>query len=186
VWVPIWPLNLKEWLDGITKGRTFATNGPLTEFKLGGEMVGSELKFNAAQAAVPFAAKLRSIVPVDHLEVVCNGKVTRDLKLDGARDTADVAGTIPLNESGWCVLRAWSEKAEYPVMDKYAYATTSPVYVTIGGKRAYSREDAEYFKAWIDRTIEVTEEYPDWNSAAEKELVMKRLRNARGVYEGLK
>ncbi len=186
VWVPVWPLNLKEWLDGITKGRTFATNGPLIEFKLGGEMVGSELKFDSAQAAVPFTAKLRSIVPVDHLEVVCNGKVAQELKLEGTHDTADVAGTIPVDESGWCVLRAWSDKAEYPVMDKYAYATTSPVYVTIRGKRAYSREDAEYFKAWIDRTIEVTENYPDWNSAAEKELVMKRLRDARGVYEGMK
>ncbi len=186
VWTPSWPVSIDTWMDELKQGRTFATNGPLIEFKLGGEMVGSELKFDAAQAAVPFTAKLRSIVPVDHLEVVCNGKVARELKLEGPRDTADVTGTIPVNDSGWCVLRAWSDKAEYPVMDNYAYATTSPMYVTIGRKRAYSREDAEYFKAWIDRTIEVTEEYPDWNSKAEKELVMKRLREARGVYEGMK
>ena len=186
VWTPEWPVSIETWMDELKQGRTFATNGPLIEFKLDGEMVGSELKFDAAQAGVPFTAKLRSIVPVDHLEVVCNGKVVRDLKLSGARDTADVTGTIPLNESGWCVLRAWSDKAEYPVMDNYAYATTSPVYVTIGGRRAYFREDTEYFKAWIDRTIAVTEKYPDWNSGAEKELVMKRLREARGVYEGMK
>ncbi|HYA62270.1 MAG TPA: hypothetical protein VED66_03655, partial [Candidatus Sulfotelmatobacter sp.] len=152
----------------------------------GGQMVGSEVKFDAPQSAVPFAAKLRSIVPVDHLEVVCNGKVARDFKLEGEREPADVTGTIPLNESGWCVLRAWSERAEYPVMDNYAYATTSPVYVTISGKRAYSKEDAEYFKAWIDRTMEITEQYPDWNSVGEKQYVMKRLREARAVYEGLK
>jgi hypothetical protein len=70
-------------------------------------------------------------------------------------------------------------------MDNYSYATTSPVYVTIGGKRAYSRKDAEYFEAWIGRTIELTSQYPDWNSAAEKELVLKRLREARTVYENL-
>jgi TolB protein len=186
VQVPLGQLKFKEWTKSLAEGRTFATNGPLIEFKLSGEMVGSELKFDAAQAAVPFTARLRSIVPVDHLEVVCNGKVAQSLLLDGAKETADMTGTIPLSESGWCVLRAWSEKAEYPVMDNYAYATTSPVYVTIGGKRAYAREDAEYFKAWIERTIEVTKDYPDWNSAAEKELVMKRLRDARGVYEGLK
>jgi len=186
VWTPSWPASIETWMDELKQGRTFATNGPLIEFKLGGEMVGSELRFDAAQAGVPFIAKLRSIVPVDHLEVVCNGKVARELKLEGARDTADATGTIPLSESGWCVLRAWSDKAEYPVMDNYAYATTSPVYVTIAGKRAYSREDAEYFKAWIDRTIEVTEKYPDWNSAAEKDLVMKRLREARAVYELMK
>ena len=186
VWTPEWPVSIETWMDELKQGRTFATNGPLIEFKLGGEMVGSELKFDAAQAGVPFMAKLRSIVPVDHLEVVCNGKVARELKLEGARETADFTGTIPLSESGWCVLRAWSDKAEYPVMDNYAYATTCPVYVTIGGKRAYAREDAEYFEAWIDRTIEVTEKYPDWNSAAEKDLVMKRLRDTRAVYEGMK
>jgi hypothetical protein len=122
---------------------------------------------------------------VDHLEIVCNGKVTQDFKPTGTRESVDVTGAIPIKESGWCVLRAWSDKPEYPVLDKYAYATTSPVYVTIGGKRAYSKEDAQYFEAWIDRTIEVTEKYPDWNSPEEKQYVMKKLKDARAVYEGL-
>ena len=185
VWTPVWPASIDTWMDELKHGRTFATNGPLIEFKLGGEMVGSELKFDASQTAVLFRAKLRSIVPVDHLEVVCNGKVVKTLATDTARESADINGTLSLQESGWCVLRAWSEKAEYPVMDNYTYATTSPVYVTIGGKRAYSKKDAEYFEAWIDRTIEVTSQYPDWNSVAEKELVLKRLREARTVYENL-
>ena len=185
VWTPGWPASVDTWIDGLKHGRTFATNGPLLEFKLGGEMVGGALKFDAPQSAVPFTAKLRSIVPVDHLELVCNGKVAQSLELDGARESADASGTISLNESGWCVLRAWSEKAEYPVMDNYEYATTSPVYVTISAKRAYSKEDAEYFKAWIDRTIEITEAYPDWNSGEEKKYVMSRLREARAVYEAM-
>jgi Tol biopolymer transport system component len=183
VWVPAGPLNRKEWLDGIKGGRTFATNGPLIDFTLGGEMVGSELKFDKPQAGVPFTAKLRSIVPVDHLELVCNGKVISSLLLDGAKETADMKGEIPLKQSGWCVLRAWSKKAEYPVLDEYAYATTSPVYVTIAGRRAYSKEDAEYFKAWIDRAIEITDAYPDWNSPGEKQGVMKKLREARAIYD---
>ena len=185
VWTPGWPASIDTWMDELKQGRTFATNGPLIEFKLGGEMVGSELKFDSPQAAVPFTAKLRSIVPVDHLEVVCNGKVVKTLPTDAAKESADINGSLPLQESGWCVLRAWSEKAEYPVMDNYTYATTSPVYVTIAGKRAYARKDAEYFTAWIDRTIEVTSQYPDWNSPAEKELVLKRLHEARAVYENL-
>jgi TolB protein len=186
VWTPAWPVSIDIWLDELKQGRTFATNGPLVEFKLAGEMVGSELKFDTQQNAVPFTAKLRSIVPVDHLEVVCNGKVVRDLKLEGERESADASGTIPLSESGWCVLRTWSEKAEYPVLDNYAYATTSPVYVTIGGKRAYSKQDAEYFVSWIDRTIEITDAYPDWNSAEEKQYVMGKLREARKVYQEMK
>ena len=185
VWTPVWPASIDTWIDELKQGRTFATNGPLIEFKLGGEMVGSELKFDAPPAALPFTAKLRSIVPVDHLEVVCNGKVVESLPTGTTKEFADIKGSLPLQESGWCVLRAWSEKAEYPVMDNYTYATTSPVYVTIAGKRAYSKKDSEYFQAWIDRTIEVTTQYPDWNSAEEKDLVLQKLLEARTVYQNL-
>jgi TolB protein len=184
-WVPRWPLNIEVWFDALKKGRTFATNGPLIEFTLGGQRVGDELKFDGAQGSVPFTAKLRSIVPVDHFEVICNGRVVQTLKLGGARDSADVTGTLPLKESGWCVLRASSDNAEYPVLDNYVYATTSPVYVTIGGKSPRSPEDAKYFAAWIDRTIDTTSRYPDWNSAGEKEYVLRRLAEAKAVYEKL-
>jgi len=125
-------------------------------------------------------------VPVDYLEVVCNGRVERNLKLGAARDSADVSGTIPLEESGWCVLRASSDKAEYPVLDNYVYATTSPIYATISGKPPHSPEDAKYFSAWIERVIEATSQYPDWNSAAEKEYVLSKLTEAKQVFEKMR
>jgi len=174
------------WFEALKYGRTFATNGPLIEFTLGGQRIGDELKFDARQAAVPFTVKLRSIVPVDHLEVVCNGRVAQNLKLGAGRDSADVSGTLPLKESGWCVLRASSDKAEYPVLDNYVYATTSPVYVTIGGKPPRSPEDARYFSAWIDRVIEATSHYPDWNSTAEKQGVLGKLGEAKQVFEKMR
>src|SRR5260221_69550 len=130
VWVPAWPLNLQMWMSGLRHGRTFATNGPLVNFTLGKEIVGSELQLEAPKT-VPFTARLRSVVPADHLQVVCDGKVVKSLSLDGKRDSVDIEGTLPISASGWCLLRAWSEKAEYPVLDNYAYATTSPVYINV-------------------------------------------------------
>jgi TolB protein len=185
-WVPEWPVNVELWYEALKKGRTFATNGPLLEFTLGGQRVGDELKFDAPQTSVPFTAKLRSIVPVDRLEVVCNGRVTESLKLEGAKDSANVTGTIPLQESGWCVLRASSDQSEYPVLDNYVYATTSPVYWTIGGKPPRSPEDAKYFSAWIDRVMDATSHYPDWNSPAEKEYVLNKLAAAKQIFEKLR
>jgi TolB protein len=176
-------INLDSWMDSLKNGRTFATNGPLINFTLNGELAGSELKLEKPQQEVAFTARLRSIVPVDHLEVVCNGKVVEDVKLKGAQDTADVKGTIPISESGWCLLRTYSDKAVYPVLDHYAYATTSPVYVTVAGAKPRSPEDAKYFAAWIARTMEITGAYPDWNGLEEKELVMHRLREAKAIYE---
>ena len=184
-WVPEWPLGVALWFEALKKGRTFATNGPLIEFTLGGRRVGDELSLDRAQDAVSFTAKLRSIVPVDHLELVCNGRVVKSFLLDGAKVSADTKGTIPLKESGWCVLRASSDKAEYPVLDHYAYATTSPIYVTIGGKAPRSPEDAKYFAAWIDRVADITSRYPDWNSPEEKKLVLGRLRDAKQIFEAM-
>jgi hypothetical protein len=46
-----------------------------------------------------------------------------------------------------------------------------------------SPEDAKYFAAWIARTIEITAAYPDWNSPQEKELVLRRLNEAKQIYE---
>ena len=180
--VPAGPVRIETFLDALKNGRTVATNGPLLDFSLGGQNTGGELKFAAGQAGVPFKAKMRSIVPVDHLEIVCNGVVVKSL---AAKDTADVSGTIPVKESGWCLLRASSDKAEYPVLDNYVYATTSPIYVTVGGKKARSPEDAKYFVAWIERTIETTSNYPDWNSVAEKESVMRKLDEAKRVLVGM-
>jgi TolB protein len=176
----------EAWYAALRAGRTFATNGPLLSFRLGDAGVGDELKFSGVQATVGFVASMTSVAPVDHLEIVCNGRVVSSLALSGTRDRAAVTGAIPVKESGWCVLRAWSEKAVWPVMDKYAYATTSPIYVTVAGSKPRSPEDAKYFAAWIARTIEITGAYLDWNSASEKELVMKRLADARAIYDGMR
>ena len=178
-------LDARTFLQELKNGRTFSTNGPLLEFSMGGQEIGDELTFAQPQNAVGFTAKLRSIVPVDHLEVVCNGRVAATLQLDGARTSSDVTGTIPIRESGWCVLRASSDAAEYPVLDNYVYATTSPIYVSVGGEKARSPEDAEYFVAWIDRVAEATAGYPDWNSVDEKKYVLGRIAEARGIYLGL-
>jgi len=98
----------------------------------------------------------------------------------------EASGVVAFDGSGWCLVRASSDRAEYPVLENYVYATTSPVYVTIGGRRPSSSEDAKYFVDWMERVIGATQRYPDWNSAGEKELVMKRLLEAKRVYEGLR
>ncbi len=179
------PLSMPEWLAALKAGRSVATNGPLLDFTLGGLPIGSELVLAQARAAVPFTAHLSSIVPLDHFELVCNGRVVRDFKLKGVRTAADIAGNVPLKQSGWCALRATSDKGEYPILDTYVNATTSPVYVTIAGQRPRSSEDAKYFIAWIDRVTESTSAYPDWNSAAEKAAVLAELKAGRAEFEKL-
>jgi len=180
--VPDGEVKVPDWLQGLKQGRSFATNGPLLGLRLGGAAVGDELKFAAAQPRVSFSAHLRSIVPVDQLDLVCNGRVMRSFVKRAPIDHGDFEGTIPLSGSGWCVLRASTAAAREEVLDNYVYATTSPIYVTIGGAAPHSPQDAKYFAAWIDRLSEAAMSYPDWNNAAEKRGVLDRLAQAKAQF----
>ena len=175
----------KTWMAALKAGRTFATNGPLLGFSLGGAGIGDELKFDAAQPRVKFSVRLRSIVAVEHLELVCNGRVVRSLLARKAVDHGEFSGTVALKDSGWCVVRSSTDAGRYPVLDTYVYATTSPIYVTVAGRPPRSPDDARFFSAWIDRMTETTSAYPDWNNAAEKQHVLERLAQAKAVFVGM-
>jgi TolB protein len=178
------PLNSDAWLDALRQGRTFATNGPLLDFSLGGKPIGGGVELGHSQP-VAFTARLRSIVPVEHAQIVCNGQVVRELTLAAQHDALTASGTLPITSSGWCLLRAFSAKAEYPILDNLVYATTSPVYVSVGGAKPRSPEDARYFAAWVEHLLKTTAAYPDWNSAGEKAGVLSELQAALTVYQQL-
>ena len=84
-------LKLDEgFYPALKRGATFVSNGPLVWFRLGEKTPGGEVKLAAGKHAVKFSAWLRSMVPVDHLEVVCNGKVVQAFELKGGRDSGDL------------------------------------------------------------------------------------------------
>ena len=173
-------------IDSLKQGRTFATNGPLLAFTLGGKTVGEELNLPAGENKVSFTSWLRSFIPVDRLQLVCNGNVVRDLKMNAYRQSSDEKDTISISQSGWCVLRASSDKPEHPVLDDYVYATTSPIYVRVAGSAPKPTDDAEYFIGWIDRLTETTKANKNWNTTAERVSVLTMLDQARQIYVGLR
>ena len=172
-------------LEALRQGHTFATNGPLLGLTLGGKQAGDELKLPAGENQVPFTAWLRSFVPVDHLELVCNGNVVRNLDLNGGRQSADAHGSIPIAQTGWCILRASSDGPEDPVFDDYVYATTSPIYLKVAGSAPHPAADAAFFVTWIDRLTNAATANTNWNTPAERASVLQMLVKARQVYVDL-
>jgi TolB protein len=173
------PLEHRRWLAALKAGRSFATNGPLLDFTLEGKGLGDELALPAGGRELVARVRLRSIVPVDHLEIVRNGEVVADIPLSGDRTTVSTTLRIPARKSGWYLLRARGDGSANPILDVYPYATTSPIYVTVGGEPVRSRADAEYFIAWIDRLNAAAVANQDWNSKDEKSGVLEMLRLAR-------
>jgi TolB protein len=175
-------LDHRGWLAGIKAGRTFVSNAPLLAFTLGGRGIGEEAKLPPGSHLLTAVVGLESNVPVDHLEIVGNGAVVATLPLRGGGTTAHDTVAIPVTRSGWYVLRAYSDRAELPVLDLYPFASTSPIYVRVGDEPVRSREDAEFFVRWIDRVEQGVQRHAGWNTAGEQAAVLHLLREARAVY----
>jgi len=175
-------LDHGSWLGGLKAGRTFVTNAPLLDFSLAGRAIGDEIVLSAGSHQLSARVGMRSNVPVDHLEVIGNGKVVATIPLRGDRTRATDTIVIPVTSSGWYVLRAYADRAELPVLDLYPFASTSPIYVRVGDQPVRSTEDAAFFVRWIDRIDQATRASSAWNTAAEQAGVLRTLAQARAVF----
>jgi hypothetical protein len=171
------------WLEALAAGRTMATNGPLLGLQVNEQDPGGQIELPGGAHRLSIEAFLRSIVPVDHLEIVFNGEVIEAIDLASARQAADFTGSVTVDRSGWLLLRAWNDDAHPDVFDLWPYATTNPVFIEIGGEPVRCAEDAEYFLAWIERVREHTVASDDYNRDKEKQAVLAHIDAAREVFE---
>ena len=173
------PLTRRGFYQGLKAGRTFVTNGPLLGFTLGGVSVGDKLTLSAGSRRITARVTLRSMVPVERLEIIRNGEIAGSIPLTG--DSTTVTATVPLmvDRSGWYLVRAWSHGARAPVLDLHPMATTSPIYVTVGGQPVRSPEDAAYFLAWMDRLEQAARANSGYNTDQERDHILGLIDAAR-------
>ncbi len=176
------PLDHASFLAGVKAGRTFATNGPLVELSLDGKEAGDELMLPSGGRAVSARVRLRSIVPVDRLEIVGNGAVVAEIPLAESGTSASATVALSIARSGWYTLRAYATSARHPVLDAYPFGTTSPIYVTVGGEPVRSPADAAWFIAWVDRLAAAARAHEGWNDAAERDEVLRMIARARAEF----
>lgn len=173
--------RLHAWLAGLHAGRTLATNAPLLGLTVEGHSPGADLSVPAGKAELAYKGFLRSIVPMDHLELVMNGRVVRTIALTGARTSADFVGTLPVAGNGWLLMRAWNDAANPEIFDIYPYATTNAFSFHTDGAATHCGSDAEFFLHWIDQLEGAATMHPDYNSAQERDSTLAEIRAARAI-----
>jgi TolB protein len=167
--------------SALKAGRTFATNGPLLGLEIDGKHPGDTIERNAP-AKLHYRIALRSFVPVDHLDLVQNGRVVKSFIIAANRQRFNAEGEIDASSDGWVVLRAWNDGSSPLVLDIYPYATTSPIYLDLPAGPPPDRQSAAYFVAWLDRTIADAASRTDYRTEAERDGILKYLREARARY----
>ena len=124
--VPDGALDSGRWLEALRQGRSFRDQRATAESRdrrtshRRGRDAGAR-----ADPAVPRAAEL------DRAARSRAGRVQRhgwcaSCRWIGRRRSLSVSGTLALDAGGWCLLRAFSARAEYPILDNFVYATSSP------------------------------------------------------------
>jgi hypothetical protein len=177
------PLDRARWYGALKAGKSFATNGPLLRFTLRDTGIGGEVTVPAGSYRMAARVSMRSLVPIDRLEIIGNGAVVADLPLGGDRTALDTTVILDVSRSGWFLLRGYGSRAVEPVLDIHPYATTSPVYVTVGGQPVRRSEDAAYFLRWLDRLAHAAGAYQGWNTSQERREVLARIAAARAEFE---
>lgn len=124
---PDGPFSYQSYLAALKAGRSFVTNGPLLDVRIGGQQPGDVVP---AGANVPFRIVLRSAVPVAKVEVVVNGTVAWSSAGVDSSGTREFTGTLRLPTAGWVAVRATGPRTErWPAMDSYAFAHTAPIWI---------------------------------------------------------
>jgi len=176
------PLSASAWLEGLAKGRTFFSTGPLLDFRVNGRLPGDVIRLPAAGGAVTIEGTVWSLGRLSKVVVNHRRGVLREIPLDAQGAAAHFKDSIQVTESDWFSLAA--EGPQDPRLDAtYLLAATNTVRVYVGDQKIRDRAAAEYFIRWIDKLREQTEKWPWWASQSEKEHVLAQYEEARRVYQ---
>jgi len=128
------PFSYASWLEGIRKGRTFVTNGPLLEFQVNGVEMGGEVFLDKA-GPVAVDARVRfdpARERVDTLEVIQNGEVLQSFAGEEAASEISARFRPEMKESSWLAVRVSGKKRD-EALPLPSVAHSAPIYVTPKG-----------------------------------------------------
>ena len=178
-------LDYSNWIEAFLEGRSFVTSGPLLSLHVNGAEPGDELTLPVGESLnVQVEAEAASIVPMQTIDIIHNGKVVHTVPLENQYE-AKVSIDLPVDRTGWIAARVTGPERQHLLMDSYVYAHTNPVYLVRTGQPARSPEDARYFLEWIDTVLDMITETDRFDTPVQREEVLRLWRKARTVYASL-
>jgi len=174
-------LDYKAWIDGQRAGRSFISNGPMLELAVGDSAPGDTIKLSTPRA-VRIRVRGWSQAPLEKLELIHNGRVVANGQLSADKLELTLNQELHLDRTGWVAARVSGPPApDFAFGPQQAHA--NPVYVELAGSDLDSKEDAEYFLAWIGR-LEADLNRRDRMHTG-KDHVAMQLKAAKDVYQRL-
>jgi hypothetical protein len=202
------PFTLQAWFDGLKRGETFVTNGPMLQFTVNGRPMGSELKLKTGDKLIIEAkASINPDIDVlDSLELIEQGEVAKTVK---AKDAQPARLTLhhetTATHGTWFLIRANGRKRRSGEQIQWSgegaskMALSGAVYVDVDG-RGFWKPSAvpgivDRIKKDMEQLLaaETGEDTQNWETReptlrlwdSQKELLKHRIDEVMPVYDAL-
>ena len=100
-------------MEAVRQGETFVTYGPLLEFYVDGQPMGSRIEMSANGGTVDVTWQTASVtVPLSRVELIVNGEVRESVA--AAPDSESGSWSVRVGESAWLALLVRGGYADKP------------------------------------------------------------------------
>lgn len=159
------PVTPRQWLDLLAEGKTYITNGPLLEFTIDGQPIGSTLELKQP-AELSIHGTARGRIDFQRIELVKNGDVVAYARSSpqGKHFAAELNERLKIDGPCWLTLRtppppvASDPTLQAPVPENeyggQLFAHTCPIYVRYDGRGVFDRATCEKLLAETRHNIE--------------------------------
>jgi hypothetical protein len=146
--------SYEAWCRAVRSGRTFLSGGPLVTLSADGCEPGGTVELSGP-GTISVRAGVRSIFPLESLEIVRNGEVVMRAEAGGGRH-AEISGELRIDGNSWIACRAFGADYHLDEWGRRVFAHTSPVYVACGGE--WTMTDPEGIR-YLRTLVEGAREY---------------------------
>jgi len=184
VYVSSETLDKRAWLEGLAKGKSFVTNGPLVLLEVNGKPPG-EVLYLRPDSTVSVKVTACSILNINKIDLLYNSKVVWSGQPASGRRVTEAKLSLKVPYDGWIAARVTGPDNQHIAMDTSTFAHTSPIYVIVGKQDPERTADAKYFLKWCNRCIELVKTQALFHSDDQRREVLEVWERARKVFERL-
>jgi hypothetical protein len=182
--------NYQIWKQGLARGNTFVSTGPVLDFTVNAQLPGKKLEVDKGTDLTITAHAYGHAAqhPLEALEIIGHGKVlarvtANDLKQ--SKDHLSIKLNLPANYGIWLAARCYAKDN--------GVAHTTPVYVSVGGKGFHNPETIDHYISLSEQYLqELENELDNKTDEAEYQLwryrqgLIPRINEARQVLKSMK
>ncbi len=136
--------NYEKWIDGIRRGRTFTSSGPLLFLNVNSKQIGDVLSVKKDES-LAITVKAQSRFPIGRLQLISNGEILKEISTDKQETSIEL--NLPADRSRWIIARC-SRSDQWNAIWQPDIAHTSAIYVHVDNKPVFRQEAV---REWINR-----------------------------------